>query len=259
MYELPQTPVRRLHTISALPPGAPAHAENLWQLSQHGSGVSVEDEATALAQLDHPEFAVLWEHDADLPDRFMVEGVNPRFHVAIHQVVETQLLQNDPPAARAAVAHLLEQGVDRHTALHLVMDRLLKEIHTAVKGNLPDNAGYAAYLDRLSRVRVGSGPVHSKLGRNDPCPCGSGQKYKRCCGGADAPPAISPEKVRMVLGDGFDRPVAELAMLPQNHPVLYLHNLGAVAQALEEVGAERAADEAYRRLDAAAHDADRIT
>jgi uncharacterized protein len=24
----------------------------------------------------------------------------------------------------------------------------------------------------------------SKVGRNDPCPCGSGKKYKRCCGGA---------------------------------------------------------------------------
>ena len=23
-----------------------------------------------------------------------------------------------------------------------------------------------------------------KVGRNDPCPCGSGKKYKRCCGGA---------------------------------------------------------------------------
>lgn len=22
-----------------------------------------------------------------------------------------------------------------------------------------------------------------KVGRNDPCPCGSGQKYKKCCGG----------------------------------------------------------------------------
>ena len=21
-----------------------------------------------------------------------------------------------------------------------------------------------------------------KVGRNDPCPCGSGKKYKRCCG-----------------------------------------------------------------------------
>ena len=27
-------------------------------------------------------------------------------------------------------------------------------------------------------------PIHSsdKPGRNDPCPCGSGKKYKQCCG-----------------------------------------------------------------------------
>ncbi len=23
----------------------------------------------------------------------------------------------------------------------------------------------------------------TKIGRNDPCPCGSGRKYKRCCAG----------------------------------------------------------------------------
>lgn len=29
-------------------------------------------------------------------------------------------------------------------------------------------------------------PVHSeKIGRNDPCPCGSGRKYKKCCLGKD--------------------------------------------------------------------------
>jgi len=31
----------------------------------------------------------------------------------------------------------------------------------------------------------GTGPARSaktKVGRNDPCPCGSGKKYKRCCG-----------------------------------------------------------------------------
>jgi len=29
-----------------------------------------------------------------------------------------------------------------------------------------------------------SGRTTSKVGRNDPCPCGSGKKYKKCCGGA---------------------------------------------------------------------------
>jgi len=33
-------------------------------------------------------------------------------------------------------------------------------------------------------VRSGPAPVksaHPKVGRNDPCPCGSGKKYKHCC------------------------------------------------------------------------------
>jgi uncharacterized protein YecA (UPF0149 family) len=25
-------------------------------------------------------------------------------------------------------------------------------------------------------------PTHPKVGRNDPCPCQSGKKYKKCCG-----------------------------------------------------------------------------
>lgn len=27
-----------------------------------------------------------------------------------------------------------------------------------------------------------------KVGRNEPCPCGSGKKYKRCCGASDLGP-----------------------------------------------------------------------
>ncbi len=36
-------------------------------------------------------------------------------------------------------------------------------------------------------ARAGAGSV--KVGRNDPCPCGSGQKFKRCCGAAGGPGA----------------------------------------------------------------------
>jgi preprotein translocase subunit SecA len=35
----------------------------------------------------------------------------------------------------------------------------------------------AAAMDKAKPVR--SGP---KVGRNDPCPCKSGKKYKHCCG-----------------------------------------------------------------------------
>lgn len=40
-----------------------------------------------------------------------------------------------------------------------------------------------------------------KIGRNDPCPCGAGEKYKKCHGPADAERAVSrvyatPERIR---------------------------------------------------------------
>lgn len=35
------------------------------------------------------------------------------------------------------------------------------------------------YKEQKSSTTVVNGP---KIGRNDPCPCGSGKKYKKCCG-----------------------------------------------------------------------------
>jgi preprotein translocase subunit SecA len=35
---------------------------------------------------------------------------------------------------------------------------------------------------RPSPEKRGVAPSGSKVGRNDPCPCGSGKKYKHCCG-----------------------------------------------------------------------------
>jgi hypothetical protein len=37
----------------------------------------------------------------------------------------------------------------------------------------------AAWLPAVSPVRR----TAPKIGRNDPCPCGSGKKFKKCCGG----------------------------------------------------------------------------
>lgn len=31
-------------------------------------------------------------------------------------------------------------------------------------------------------IQVGTNLIRSKIGRNQPCPCGSGKKYKFCCG-----------------------------------------------------------------------------
>jgi FkbM family methyltransferase len=35
-----------------------------------------------------------------------------------------------------------------------------------------------ANVEKLNRIRYG----HQQIGRNEPCPCGSGRKFKHCCG-----------------------------------------------------------------------------
>ncbi len=51
-----------------------------------------------------------------------------------------------------------------------------------------DDRGQAERLDRLydedflPEIAANSVPCKvEKIGRNDPCPCGSGKKFKKCC------------------------------------------------------------------------------
>ena len=43
--------------------------------------------------------------------------------------------------------------------------------------------------------------MSNKLSRNDPCPCGSGLKYKRCCLNAGPPPAPRPGNLFRMTAD----------------------------------------------------------
>jgi len=36
---------------------------------------------------------------------------------------------------------------------------------------------------RKAEAQVSQAAISQKVGRNEPCPCGSGKKYKKCCGG----------------------------------------------------------------------------
>lgn len=56
--------------------------------------------------------------------------------------------------------------------------------------DLTDEAEREQFMDEYNRQRLqempedygGTGHKQEQLGRNDPCPCGSGKKYKHCCG-----------------------------------------------------------------------------
>jgi hypothetical protein len=70
------------------------------------------------------------------------------------------------------------------------MQRLGPQIHAlrasqlgAERRSLPGGDSAAAQLETGTGHRGGEPmAMGAKVGRNDPCPCGSGRKYKRCCG-----------------------------------------------------------------------------
>lgn len=59
------------------------------------------------------------------------------------------------------------------------------EIAFKVPDLIPDCA-WGIYQFWRERESLRSAPArNNKAGRNEPCPCGSGKKHKRCCGGTD--------------------------------------------------------------------------
>ena len=44
----------------------------------------------------------------------------------------------------------------------------------------PDKPEDTSDLEKLLNPSLPAASI--KIGRNDPCPCGSGKKYKKCCG-----------------------------------------------------------------------------
>ena len=52
----------------------------------------------------------------------------------------------------------------------------------------PSDEGFMKFGSGEKRVVRTAQPirVEQKVGRNDPCPCGSGKKYKKCCGASQS-------------------------------------------------------------------------
>jgi preprotein translocase subunit SecA len=96
----------------------------------------------------------------------------------------------DPLVVYKKEGHTLFQSLlanIRHDVVHTIYHvTIVKEgapqpVQASAAGrSLPQKQSPAAVSSRGQReVAV----VGKKVGRNDPCPCGSGKKYKRCCGG----------------------------------------------------------------------------
>jgi hypothetical protein len=110
-------------------------------------------------------------------------------------LAETGLSEEDPPAVTPVTIALLEwldaEGILPHGAeLAATLADWKNEIEDAITKRFNEEArssNQEKQRFRLAESAAMPAPeprdVAPQVGRNDPCPCGSGKKYKRCCGG----------------------------------------------------------------------------
>ena len=108
-----------------------------------------EDDRALLVRAQHPDLARAIDEGHD---EIVVDGepMNPRLHLAIHEVVAAQLWSGEPPEARRVADRLLSAGYDRHEVLHLICAAVNEEIWAALVAGAPaDQARYVAALAAL--------------------------------------------------------------------------------------------------------------
>jgi hypothetical protein len=77
----------------------------------------------------------------------------------------------------------IDAGPERRSALPNATDPLVVARYAAMVARLEEGAD--ALEEEVGDVYERPAPIQAspKVGRNEPCPCGSGKKYKKCCGG----------------------------------------------------------------------------
>jgi uncharacterized protein len=85
------------------------------------------------------------------------------------------------------------------------------------------------------------GMMNQKIGRNDPCPCGSGKKYKVCCMQKSQPKPISLKgrvSVKMLNSNLMQQQTAEMeaaqAKAAKDYETLMERSFGAALQSEDE-------------------------
>ncbi len=126
---------------------------DIWQLAQRGVEQEGEAASTAKILAQHPEYYDVWDQAGDLPREVLRDGSNPFVHVTIHQTVENQIADLDPPQTAATLEALIQAGYDRHEAIHAIGAFVADEIYEILKNDRPfDQAGYVKALRELAQT-----------------------------------------------------------------------------------------------------------
>lgn len=133
-----------------------------------------EGAEAGLAALDDLRFLVpeaCWMVDMDA--LVWLERDDPRQRELLDHVLADH---QDEPGAILGAAEMHERLDDHDTATELY--------RKAWTRGLASGQPMIAEVAEQGLERIGEEPPQptSKVGRNDPCPCGSGKKFKKCCG-----------------------------------------------------------------------------
>lgn len=115
------------------------------------------------------------EMEADIQDQI----ASLMYHVSII----TPEQQQEAAAKQAAAQKPDAQEAPASEQDKAKMEAIIKKQKSQLQDHLQN--AQASHGDEVSAAEVKKKPVTKdgkKVGRNDPCPCGSGKKYKNCCG-----------------------------------------------------------------------------
>lgn len=81
-----------------------------------------------------------------------IEGARLRLHLAIHAVVETQVLEGNPAGTASTLDRLVREGLDRHEAIHAVGAVASEEVLACLSdpSKRYDEKRYIARLEALT-------------------------------------------------------------------------------------------------------------
>jgi hypothetical protein len=108
--------------------------------------VNDPDERGSLIRLAHPELdaaITAGEEEVEVAGTVM----NPRLHLVIHEIVATQIMDDDPPEVFETASRLIALGRDPHEVLHMLGSTMTGQIWAAMRGERAyDRADHVAAL-----------------------------------------------------------------------------------------------------------------
>jgi hypothetical protein len=129
-----------------------AHFGLIWQHGKAGEPLSAEETIFYNTMREHGEYQDAWEMAGQLGDKEVeIQGVNPFLHIAMHSVVEQQLADRNPPETAQALFRLMQAGLDRHDAIHLIGSTLATILHESCTRK--SAVGMPEYRRRLRHLK----------------------------------------------------------------------------------------------------------